>query len=94
MPVVAVGVAAAGAFAVCAAVSKVTAVATWSPSSVTVTGLARPKLAQPRLTNDMLSRLPMKVARVADRRDRGAEIQLLVMSSWLRADWMFDRFWQ
>src|SRR5580692_3908506 len=81
--------------AFCWVVLNVAAVAAPFPSTVTVTGLVRPKFWQLRLVKDMFSRLAMNVSRLFPTASTG-DVPV-ASSAWLlarNAVWMLTMFWQ
>src|SRR5215472_18037777 len=81
--------------AVCAVVLNVAAVATPFPSSVSVTGLVRPKFWQFRLPNEPLSRAARKLARLLPRAGTGEAVPVSgFASSFSLGAWMLTMFWQ
>ena len=81
--------------AVCCAVLNVAAVATPLPSTVSVTGLVRPKFWQFRLPNDPLSLAARKLARLLPSAGTGEAVPVsMAASSFSLGAWMLTMFWQ
>src|SRR4029077_10748500 len=81
--------------AVCAVVLNVAAVATPLPSTVSVTGLVRPKLWQFRLPNEALSLAARKLARLLPSAGTGEAVPVsIAASSFSLGVWMLTMFWQ
>src|SRR6267142_2186275 len=81
--------------AVCCAVLNVAAVATPLPSTVSVTGLVRPKFWQFRLPNEPLSRAARKLARLLPSAGTGEAVPVsIAASSFSLGVWTLTMFWQ